>query len=110
MCVCGGSQGESGWPQTRVPDPALQNPECQRLNKECLDQTGTGEGLSYVTKAQKRWAGARWSRPPGPGWSGDPGGSETISTLAPLQDHPSSLPLEVICNVETQTVPVTQQG
>lgn len=110
MCVCGGSQGESGWPQTRVPDPALQNPECQRLNKECLDQTGTGEGLSYVTKAQKRWAGARWSRPPGPGWSGNPGGSETIPTLAPLQDHPSSLPLEVICNVETQTVPVTQQG
>lgn len=39
-----------------MPDPALQNPECQRLNKECLEQTGTGEGLSYVTKAQKRWA------------------------------------------------------
>lgn len=40
----------------RVPDPALRNPECQQLNKECLEQTGTGEGLSYVTKAQKRWA------------------------------------------------------
>lgn len=34
----------------------MQNPECQQLNKECLEQTGTGEGLSYVTKAQKRWA------------------------------------------------------
>lgn len=50
-----GARG-SGWSQTRVPDPSMQNPECQQLNKECLEQTGTGEGLSYVTKAQKRWA------------------------------------------------------
>lgn len=84
-------------------DPSLQNPECQQLNKECLEQTGTGEGLSYVTKAQKRWARGRWGRTPGPVWSGDPGGSETTPTLAPLHNHPSSQPLEVICNVETRT-------
>lgn len=72
-CACRGGQGESGWSQTRVPDPALQNPECQQLNKECLEQTGAGEGLSYVTKAQKRWARSQMEQTTRPGMVRGPG-------------------------------------
>lgn len=58
-----GGRGENGWSQTRAPDPALQSPECQQLNKEVPGRDwGPGKdwgGLSYVTKAQKRWAGGQ---------------------------------------------------
>lgn len=51
--------------------------------RKCLGETGDRGGLSYVTKAQKRWAG-------GPAWPGDPGGSETTPPVTPLYNPPSS--------------------
>lgn len=36
-----GARGESGWSQTRVPNPVLQNPECQQLGKESPEVPGT---------------------------------------------------------------------